>query len=83
MGSSVPRVSVIIPVYNAGRFLGECLDSFTSQTLGDIEVVCVDDGSTDDSVRILQSYAEKDGRVKVLSLEFAGPGTARYRGLEA
>ena len=83
MGSSVPRVSVIIPVYNAERFLGECLDSFTSQTLGDLEVVCVDDGSTDDSVRILRSYAEKDGRVKVLSQENAGPGTARNRGLEA
>ena len=51
---------MIIPVYNAEKYLGECLDSVRSQTLSDIEVICVNDGSSDDSLNLLKSYKEKD-----------------------
>ena len=79
----MPKVSVIIPVYNVEKYLGECLDSVLGQTLRDIEVICVDDGSTDGSARILAQYAERDDRVRVIRQENAGPGPARNRALEA
>ena len=56
----MPKVSVIIPVYNVEKYLGECLDSILGQTLRAIEVICVDDGSTDGSAAILKDYADKD-----------------------
>ena len=77
----MPKVSVIIPVYNVEKYLGECLDSILGQTLKDIEVICVDDGSTDRSPELLVSYAKRDSRVKVLSQDNAGAGAARNRGL--
>ncbi|WP_308774159.1 glycosyltransferase family A protein [uncultured Bilophila sp.] len=61
------KVSVIIPVYNVAPYLGECLDSVLAQSLRDIEIICVDDCSTDDSLRLLRKYAEGDSRVRVLS----------------
>lgn len=61
----MPKVSIIIPVYNTEKYLKECLDSVTSQTLKDIEIICIDDGSTDSSLQILHEYAQKDSRVKV------------------
>ncbi len=57
-------VSVVIPVYNAGSYIRETLDSVINQTFSDIEIICVDDGSTDDSVEVVKSYAEKDLRIK-------------------
>jgi len=75
------KVSVIIPVYNASEHLGQCLDSVLNQTLKEIEVICVDDGSSDDSLALLQSYAEKDERVKVIHQENGGAGKARNTGL--
>ena len=63
----MPKVSVIIPVYNVEKYLGECLDSVLGQTMKEIEVLCVDDGSTDDSAKVLADYAAKDARVKVIS----------------
>ena len=54
------KVSVIIPVYNGEEYLRQCLDSVVSQTLKDIEIICVDDGSTDSSLDILKEYQEKD-----------------------
>ena len=77
-----PRVSVIIPVYNAGKFLSCALDSALGQTLREIEVIAVDDGSADDSLRILTERAASDGRLKVLR-QPANSGTfsARNRGL--
>lgn len=78
----MPKVSVIIPVYNVERYLGECLDSILGQTLEDIEVVCVDDGSADASPEILADYAARDPRVRVVRQENAGSGAARNRALE-
>lgn len=76
------RISVIIPVYNAAPYLRSCLDSVVNQTLRDIEVICIDDGSTDGSAAILADYAVRDTRVRVISQANAGQGAARNRGLE-
>ena len=79
----MPKVSVIIPVYNVEKYLGECLDSILGQTLKDIEVLCVDDGSTDDSAKILADYAARDARVKVFASPHAGAFRAREVGVKA
>lgn len=79
----MPKVSVVIPVYNVEKYLGECLDSVLGQTLKDIEVICVDDGSTDGSPRILAEYAAKDRRVRLMSSDHGGAYVARRRGLSA
>lgn len=63
------KVSVIVPVYNVSPYLHECMDSIINQTLKDIEVICVDDGSTDDSLSILNQYAKKDKRIKVIHFD--------------
>lgn len=77
-----PKVSVVIPVYNAQEFLKESLDSVTSQTLEEIEIICVDDGSTDDSLNILKEYAQKDARFQILTQTNLFAGVARNAGLE-
>jgi len=77
-----PKVSVIVPVYNVAEYLGQCLDTILLQTLQDIEVICVDDGSTDDSLNILNTYAMFDDRLKVIHQENAGAAAARNRGLK-
>jgi len=77
-----PKVSVIMPVYNTAEFLGQSLDTVLLQTLQDIEVICVDDGSTDDSLSILNTYAMLDDRLKVIHQENAGLGPTRNRGLK-
>ena len=79
---STPKVSVIIPVYNTQPWLRECLDSVLCQTLGDFEVICVDDGSTDQSGSILQDYAAKDSRFHILSQSNKGQSAARNAGLK-
>jgi len=76
-----PKVSAIIPVYNAEEYLRQCLDSVVNQTLQDIEIICVDDGSEDSSPAILQEYHERDSRIKVLSQANQGAGPARNRGI--
>lgn len=78
---SLPSVSVIIPVYNAEKYLRQCLDSIVTQTLKDIEIICVDDESTDASPLILQEYANKDPRVSVIRQKNAGAGAARNTGM--
>ena len=70
----IPKVSVVVPVYNVAEFLPACLDSICAQTLKDIEVIVVNDGSTDDSLEIAQRYAAADGRIKVLTKENRGYG---------
>ena len=76
-----PKVSVIIPVYNTEAYLRKCLDSVVNQTLKDIEIICVDDGSGDASLTILQQYRERDKRVKVFSQTNQGAGPARNKGI--
>lgn len=75
------KVSVIIPVYNVQSYLRQCMDSVTGQTLKDIEIICVNDESTDDSLQILQEYAAKDNRVQVITQKNAGAGAARNNGM--
>lgn len=76
----IPKVSVIIPVYNAEKYLRNCLDSVVSQTLRDIEIICVDDGSTDNSLAILREYEKNDARVAVLHQSNINAGAARNNG---
>ncbi len=77
------QLSVIIPVYNAQDFLRQCLDSVLGQTLKELEVICVDDGSIDGSMDILREYQGKDSRVKILSQKNLHAGAARNNGLSA
>lgn len=76
------KISVIVPVYNTEKYIAECLDSILGQTLKELEVYCVDDGSTDNSVAIIQQYMQKDSRVHLLKQEHKGGGAARNLGLE-
>ncbi|SFL66584.1 Glycosyltransferase involved in cell wall bisynthesis [Methanobrevibacter olleyae] len=76
------KVSVIIPIYNVENFLNDCLDSIVNQSLTDIEVICIDDGSTDNSLAILQSYAKFDDRVKIIHQDNKGSGATRNLGIE-
>ena len=76
-----PLVSVIVPVYNTGEYLANCLESLLHQTLHNIEIICVDDGSTDNSLEILKSFASKDIRIKVLTQPHKKQGAARNLGM--
>jgi glycosyltransferase involved in cell wall biosynthesis len=76
------KVSVVIPVYNVEDYLGECLDSVVNQTLSDIEVICVNDGSTDRSLEILNEYAARDSRITVIDQENGGHAVATNRGMK-
>ena len=78
----MPKISILVAVYNTAAYLSQCLDSLLSQTLKDIEVICVDDASTDNSLALLHQYAEKDNRVKVFALkENSGQAHTRNVGL--
>lgn len=79
---SRPAISVVVPVYNAQDYLEQCLDSILAQTLSNIEIICVDDGSTDDSMRILEAYQKKDERIIVLTQAHMYAGTARNTGMK-
>lgn len=72
-----PKFSIIIPVYNAEKYLKECIDSVLCQTFKNFEVLCINDGSTDNSLNILNDYANKDCRIKVTTQNNAGQGAAR------
>lgn len=76
------KVSVIIPVYNAAKYLEECLNSVCGQTLQDIEIICVDDGSTDASVSMLEKRCKEDSRITVLQSAHKGGGAARNVGMQ-
>ena len=77
------KVSVIIPVYNVEKYLRECLDSVINQSLKDIEIICVNDGSTDTSLSILNEYAKKDNRIRIINKENSGYGNTMNVGIEA
>lgn len=76
-----PLVSIIVPIYNVEKYLGECLDSICGQTYKNIEIICVDDGSLDESAAILQQYAAKDSRIIVINRPNGGLSAARNSGL--
>ena len=76
------KVSVIIPVYNVEKYLKKCLDSIFNQTLKDIEVICIDDGSNDSSLEILNEYQIKDKRLKVISQKNEGAAVSRNKGMD-
>ena len=76
------KVSVIIPVYNAEEFLDESINSVLNQSLEDIELICVNDGSKDNSLEILNNFSKKDKRVKVFDKPNGGCGSARNKGLD-
>ena len=73
MSNDIPAVSVIIPVYNAAEFLKDGLNSLLKQTLREIEIICVDDGSTDESLVILKEFEKADARIRVIHQENQGP----------
>ena len=77
----MPKVSIIIPVYNTAEYLDKCIESVRNQTLKDMEIICVDDGSTDASPEILDKYAESDSRIKVIHKENGGLVSARKAGV--
>jgi glycosyltransferase involved in cell wall biosynthesis len=81
--SFAPKVSVIVPVYNAEQYLEESLSCIVKQTLRDIEIICVNDGSTDSSLEILNVYAKNDNRITIINQENQGAGAARNAGLMA
>ena len=78
----MPKVSVIVPVYNTEKYLDKCLRSLINQTLTDIEIICINDGSTDKSYEILKTWASADKRIKLLNQENSKQGAARNRGLD-
>jgi glycosyltransferase involved in cell wall biosynthesis len=75
------EISVVVPVYNVEKYLGQCLDSLINQTFSDIEIICVNDGSTDKSPQILEEYAERDERIRIITQSNQGLGAARNSGL--
>ncbi len=78
----MPKVSIIIPIYNTEKYLAQCLDSITSQTFEDFEYICVNDGSTDNSLKILEQYANKDNRLKIINQKNKGSSAARNMALK-
>jgi len=72
-----PTVSVIVPIYNVEKYLRQCLDSIVGQTLQDIEIILVNDGSTDGSLKVIHEYASRDSRIKVIDKKNEGGGSAR------
>lgn len=76
------KVSIIVPVYNVQRYLSRCLDSLLLQTLSEIEIICVDDGSSDDSPRIIEEYKARDSRVRMIHQQNAGVSAARNAGID-
>ena len=77
------KISVIVPVYNVEKFLPQCLDSILAQTLTDLEIICVNDGSPDNSLKILEEYAKKDKRIVIINQKNAGLSSARNTGIKA
>ena len=76
-----PLVSIVVPVYNTERFLVQCMDSIVNQSLKNIEIICVNDGSTDGSLDILNRYERQDNRVHVITIKNQGGGVARNEGM--
>lgn len=82
MHSATPEISIIVPVYNAGRYLHECVESIIAQTFTDWELLLVDDGSTDGSHAICDDYAVSDSRIRAIHQPNGGVSAARNSGLD-
>ena len=78
----MPKISVIVPVYNVEKYLRKCLDTIISQTFSDIEIICVNDGSTDNSRKILEEYKNKDYRIVIVDKKNGGLSSARNAGMK-
>ena len=78
----MPEVSIIVPIYNAEKYMEKCIDSILNQTLNDIEVILVNDGSSDNSATIADNYAKNDLRVRVIHQRNSGPSVARNNGIK-
>ncbi|HON46008.1 MAG: glycosyltransferase family 2 protein [Planctomycetes bacterium] len=78
----MPKISIILPCYNAGEYLHRSIPSCLNQTLKDIEIICINDGSTDNTTEILQEYANKDNRIKIITQKNQGTLVSRKRGME-
>lgn len=78
-----PLISIIVPVYNSAKYLPKCLDSILNQTYQNLEIICVNDGSTDNSTNILKTYTKKDPRIKILTQKNSGLSAARNSGIKA
>ena len=76
------KISILVPIYNVEKYLKECLDSLITQTIEDIEIICINDGSTDLSLQILNEYQIKDKRIKIINKENSGYGASMNIGLE-
>lgn len=79
---NMPKISLLIPIYNVEKYLRRCLSSAVSQTLNDIEFICINDGSTDGSLDIIKDFAESDPRVKIIDKPNSGYGASMNRGLD-
>ena len=77
-----PYISVIIPVYNTEKYINKCINSVLNQTLSNIEIIVVDDGSTDHSCEIIEQYKIKDNRIKIIRQKNLYAGVARNNGLK-
>lgn len=80
--SDRPLVSLLVPIYNVERYLPQCLDSAIGQTLKDIEIICINDGSTDGSPDVIREYASKDPRIRIIDKPNSGYGASMNRGLD-
>ena len=78
-----PKFSIIIPVYNVENYLSECLDSVIKQTIMDLEIICVNDGTKDHSREILEEYQKQDARIQIIDKVNGGLSSARNAGLAA
>lgn len=78
----MPKVSIVVPIYNVEKYLSKCLTSLINQTLEDIEIICINDGSTDNSLEILKDFASKDSRIKVIDKQTEGPSISRNIGIK-
>ncbi len=81
-GIQMPKISIIIPIYNVEQYLETCINSVLNQTFTDFEAICINDGSPDNSISILEKYAQKDNRIKIISQENKGLSSARNTGID-
>lgn len=80
--SKETKFSVILPIFNTEKYLKACLDSIINQTYKNLEIICVDDGSTDGSLKILEEYSSKDSRIKIINQQNQGVSAARNVGID-